>query len=189
MTLDGDLQNDPRDIPLLLRKIEEGYQVVSGWRRERKDPYLTRQLPSILFIFPDPELIPSLGIVVIGSGPGIPYGPVFAPSSFGPGGGLCCWVSSSGPPVGVHPSPVGPPTGLILPEGYSSGTPLSSSATFSGQTISGLGMTPGTYVTTWGSGPNMDSYTLNVVPEPTAVTLVGIGSLLLLTIRRRNQRR
>jgi len=44
--MDGDLQNDPREIPLLLAKIDEGYDVVSGWRRERKDPWLTRRLPS-----------------------------------------------------------------------------------------------------------------------------------------------
>jgi len=44
--MDGDLQNDPADIPRLLEKIEEGFDVVSGWRRERKDPWLTRRLPS-----------------------------------------------------------------------------------------------------------------------------------------------
>jgi len=38
ITMDGDLQNDPKDIPLLLEKIEDGYDVVSGWRWERKDP-------------------------------------------------------------------------------------------------------------------------------------------------------
>jgi glycosyltransferase involved in cell wall biosynthesis len=46
VTMDGDLQNDPADIPRLLAKIEEGYDVVSGWRFERKDPYLSRRLPS-----------------------------------------------------------------------------------------------------------------------------------------------
>jgi len=44
--MDGDLQNDPRDIPRLLDRIEEGYDLVSGWRRNRKDPWLTRRLPS-----------------------------------------------------------------------------------------------------------------------------------------------
>jgi glycosyltransferase involved in cell wall biosynthesis len=44
--MDADMQNDPEDIPLLLRKIEEGYDVVSGWRVKRKDPFLTRRLPS-----------------------------------------------------------------------------------------------------------------------------------------------
>lgn len=44
--LDGDLQNDPADIPILLDKLAEGYDVVSGWRRNRKDDFLTRTLPS-----------------------------------------------------------------------------------------------------------------------------------------------
>ena len=43
--LDGDMQNDPHDIPQLLDKIDEGYDVVSGWRRDRKDA-MTRVLPS-----------------------------------------------------------------------------------------------------------------------------------------------
>lgn len=47
ITMDGDLQNDPEDIPRLLEKIEEGFDIVSGWRRNRQDKYLTRRLPSI----------------------------------------------------------------------------------------------------------------------------------------------
>ncbi len=46
ITLDADLQNDPEDIPELLRKMEEGYDVVSGWRKERRDKLLTRRIPS-----------------------------------------------------------------------------------------------------------------------------------------------
>jgi glycosyltransferase involved in cell wall biosynthesis len=44
--MDGDLQNDPREIPLLLAKIDEGYDVVSGWRKDRQDAWLTRRVPS-----------------------------------------------------------------------------------------------------------------------------------------------
>ena len=44
--LDADMQNDPADIPLLLAKLDEGYDLVSGWRRDRKDNRLTRTLPS-----------------------------------------------------------------------------------------------------------------------------------------------
>jgi glycosyltransferase involved in cell wall biosynthesis len=46
VTLDGDLQNDPADIPLLLEKLEEGYDLVSGWRKNRQDAALSRLLPS-----------------------------------------------------------------------------------------------------------------------------------------------
>ena len=48
VTLDADLQNDPEDIPLLLAKIDEGYDLVSGWRKDRKDAFLTRTIPSRL---------------------------------------------------------------------------------------------------------------------------------------------
>ena len=44
--LDADMQNDPADIPMMLEKIDEGYDVVSGWRRERKDTFINRTLPS-----------------------------------------------------------------------------------------------------------------------------------------------
>ena len=46
--MDGDLQNDPADIPRLVAKIHEGYDVVSGWRRDRKDTFITRKIPSLL---------------------------------------------------------------------------------------------------------------------------------------------
>ena len=44
--LDADLQNDPADIPLLLAKLDEGYDVVSGWRKDRQDEFFTRLIPS-----------------------------------------------------------------------------------------------------------------------------------------------
>ena len=46
VSLDGDLQNDPADIPLLLAKLREGYDLVSGWRHQRQDAELQRKLPS-----------------------------------------------------------------------------------------------------------------------------------------------
>jgi len=45
VTMDGDMQNDPADIPILLEKIEQGYDIVSGWRKYRKD-HFSRVLPS-----------------------------------------------------------------------------------------------------------------------------------------------
>jgi len=46
--MDGDLQNDPADIPRLLAKLDEGFDVVSGWRKDRKDTFITRKIPSML---------------------------------------------------------------------------------------------------------------------------------------------
>jgi len=48
ITMDADLQNDPADIPLLLAEMEKGYDVVSGWRQKRKEPFLSRRLPSMV---------------------------------------------------------------------------------------------------------------------------------------------
>ena len=48
ITMDGDSQNDPTDIPSLIEKIEQGYDIVSGWRRARKDPFIGKRLPSML---------------------------------------------------------------------------------------------------------------------------------------------
>jgi glycosyltransferase involved in cell wall biosynthesis len=49
--MDGDLQNDPADIPRLMEKIREGYDVVSGWRKDRMDAFLNRKLPSVMANF------------------------------------------------------------------------------------------------------------------------------------------
>ncbi|MFM2430173.1 MAG: hypothetical protein RLZZ511_1386 [Cyanobacteriota bacterium] len=46
VTIDGDLQNDPSDIPMLMSRLEEGYDMVSGWRKNRQDKSLTRVIPS-----------------------------------------------------------------------------------------------------------------------------------------------
>jgi len=48
ITMDADLQNDPVDIPHLIEVMEKGYDVVSGWRKDRKDPFINRRLPSIV---------------------------------------------------------------------------------------------------------------------------------------------
>lgn len=46
--MDGDLQNDPSDIPLMIQRLNEGYDVVSGWRSNRQDTFVTRKIPSLL---------------------------------------------------------------------------------------------------------------------------------------------
>ena len=48
VTADGDLQNDLRDIPRMVEKLEEGYDIVCGWRKARKDPFLSRRLVSVV---------------------------------------------------------------------------------------------------------------------------------------------
>src|SRR5213076_1672041 len=48
VTIDGDLQDDPAEIPRLLAKLDEGYDLVSGWKTDRQDP-LRRRIPSRIF--------------------------------------------------------------------------------------------------------------------------------------------
>ncbi|MFQ5645595.1 MAG: glycosyltransferase family 2 protein [bacterium] len=47
VTLDGDLQNDPRDIKKMLELADQGYEIVSGWRQDRQDDFITRKIPSL----------------------------------------------------------------------------------------------------------------------------------------------
>jgi glycosyltransferase involved in cell wall biosynthesis len=48
VTMDGDLQNDPDDIPAMVEQLERGADIVAGWRKDRKDPFINRRLPSIV---------------------------------------------------------------------------------------------------------------------------------------------
>jgi len=48
VTMDADLQNDPADIPRMIEKLDEGYDIVSGWRKDRKDKLITRRIPSMI---------------------------------------------------------------------------------------------------------------------------------------------
>ncbi len=48
VALDGDLQNDPKEIPQMVAKLNEGYDLVAGWRKDRKDKFISRKLPSMI---------------------------------------------------------------------------------------------------------------------------------------------
>jgi hypothetical protein len=80
---------------------------------------------------------------------------------------------------------------LVVPEGYVSGSQLSDTDTYFDETIAQLGLAPGIYNYTWGSGATADSLTINigVVPEPASVAVVAIPALALLRRRRRVSRR
>lgn len=73
---------------------------------------------------------------------------------------------------------------LLLPIGYTTGTNLDSSVIFQNESIASLNINPGIYIWSWGSGSNADTLTVNIVPEPTSLTLLGLGGLLA-TRRRR----
>ncbi len=106
------------------------------------------------------------------------------PSSFGTGSDIAA-TADSGNFVGFFASG----TTLWVPQNYVSGSQLSSSDVWSGQTFSSLGLTTGTYVWTWGSGAHADSFTMNIgvssVPEPASLVLFGTGALAILGYSRR----
>lgn len=108
-------------------------------------------------------------------------------SSFGPGPRILgrTTTTATGPALGVDLSL----NRLFLPLGYVSGTEISSTATFANATIAGVGLTPGVYQVSWGSGVNADTLTVNIsiadVPEPGSLPLfLGLSAAFLVARRR-----
>jgi PEP-CTERM motif len=107
---------------------------------------------------------------------------VSGPVSFGPGV-FTSATTGAGDLVGVQVLRADPPEGFIfVPMGYASGAPLSDTATYAGQSFATLGLTPGVYLYTFGSGTDADSFTIKVaapVPEPStwAMMLLGFAGL------------
>jgi hypothetical protein len=104
-------------------------------------------------------------------------GTLTGPSSFG-GGGVTLASSGSGDRVAMFAFGE-----IYVPEDYVSGDPLSSTSTYDNQTLGALGVIPGIYVWTWGTGANEDSFTLNIVsavPEPATLLLVVLPLALTL---------
>jgi hypothetical protein len=119
-------------------------------------------------------LSPNNGGLAIGSGGEDQYALVSGPANFG-SGDLTLSSSNTGDPVDIS-SPF-----LGVPTGYVSDSPLSDTSTYNGQTFSSLGVTPGTYEWTWGSGANQN-FTLVVgsgVPEASTWAMMALGFGLL----------
>jgi len=102
------------------------------------------------------------------------YTGISGPASFG-SGLFTGATSGTGDSVGLS----GDVGYLLVPTGYVSGNPLSSSSTFARTTLSGLGLTPGTATYSWGSGATADSLTVNIAAVP-EIDPAGIGSVLAL---------
>jgi hypothetical protein len=92
------------------------------------------------------------------------------PMSFG-NGGVTLANSGSGDVVTIS----GGGGVLAVPSGYASGNPLSDTSTYNNATSASLGVTPGTYVWTWGTGTHADSFTLIAFPGPVSFSTTGVG--------------
>jgi hypothetical protein len=111
------------------------------------------------------------------------YFGVSGPLSFGSGPALTYASSGSGDAVGLFTDE------LYVPAGYVSGSALADTSTYDNQTLSSLGLTPGVYVYTFGSGADADRFVVDIVaiPEPASALLLGppLGLVMLLAARRR----
>ena len=126
-------------------------------------------------------IFPSAGAIFTGLITGAPplddYTTITGPTSFGSGRGTLA-DSSSGDIVGVEAQDA--PPDIFVPHGYVSDAPLSGTSFYAGQTFAGLGVTPGTFEWTWGTGVNQN-FTLDIstapppVPEPASLTLLAMG--------------
>ena len=129
---------------------------------------------------------PTFGAIVTGPAGFAPtrfYDGFTGPTSFG-SGEFIAPNGGSGDTVGIE----GELGVLSVPLDYVSGSPLSDNSTYENQTLAGLGVIPGTYVWTWGSGATADSFTLDIVsttvPEPSSLALLALPMVLVLTARR-----
>ena len=124
---------------------------------------------------------PGAGTLVTGANSGTAptfYHTLTGPSSFGTGGSHLD-TSGAGDFVGVAFA-----QDLVVTNGYVSCQPVSGTATWTGQTFSSLGITPGVYTWTWGSGATADSLTV-ATPEPVSMSFLAVGGMGLLARRRR----
>jgi hypothetical protein len=109
------------------------------------------------------------------------FSSIFGPSAIGSSSSLRGPTSGTGSLFGIAN------TSLLAPSGYVSGSPLSGTSTYAGQTFATLGLTPGNYTWTWGSGGNADSLTIAIgtVPEPSeTLAVAGVVCLGVAALRR-----
>ena len=137
---------------------------------------------------------PSIADLTVADGSSLSqYTGFSGPSSFGPVTAIINASSDSGDSVSIIGAAIFPGPGIFLPAGYVSGTALSDSSTYNSATFASLGVTPGTYTWTWGTGLPNQNFTLQIGPVPgpsvpdggSTVSLLGFRLLGLAALRRK----
>jgi len=142
----------------------------------------TIDLTALSFITPaaaGAAILPSGAYLVLATGNVAVYTGFSGPTSFG-SGGVTFASSTGGNAVGI----AGHDGELFVPQGYVSGAALSGTSTYAGATLLSLGVTPGTYTWTWGTGVHADSFTLQIGPAgvPDAGSTLPLLSFALLGV-------
>ena len=111
------------------------------------------------------------------------YEDLTSPGAFG-SGDVAFPDSSSGDIFGVSYDSFGSTSTLTVPRGYISGSPLSGSMVYESRSFKSMGIEVGTYLWAWGTGETTDFLRLEVLPEPTSFSIVGLGLVLVLARKR-----
>ncbi len=149
----------------------------------------TNGLTFITSGFTLPEVAPTFATEATGAAGAVSeYSGASGPLSFGPGV-FTSATTGTGDLVGIQ-ALIGEPGFVFVPTNYTSSAPLSDKATYTGQSFATLGLTPGVYLYTFGSGADADTFTIDVaasVPEPASLALLGTGLLGVGFARRRER--
>ncbi|WP_270936270.1 VPLPA-CTERM sorting domain-containing protein [Falsiroseomonas oryzae] len=173
----------PADAAFTFTVLEQGANVVATGSGSLNIYALTRKFDNV---DGSGGVKGDIGFIGVGGGSLDVYEGLNGPTSFGPPGPGFLASTTTNVVVAIFADS----RDVWVPGDYISGAPLSASMTFANHSFATLGLTPGTYVWTWGEGERADSFTVQIgpavigEPEPASALLLGAGLLGLAAVRR-----